>query len=116
METALVELGHHASRPHEHNIPDAVPPAQVIQICRAAQLELITGSRDFVDAVLPGSGRREIFGRVLVFLQDRAEEHEPAIHRLFQRYKRLASGRLYTVTGGRVKVRQLPAGRESPAD
>jgi hypothetical protein len=35
-------------------------------------------------------------------------EQDDAIDRLFTRYKRLAPGRLYTVTGARVKVRQLP--------
>jgi hypothetical protein len=30
------------------------------------------------------------------------------VDRLFDRYKRLSPGRLYTVTGSRVKVRQLP--------
>ena len=33
-------------------------------------------------------------------------EQDDAIDRLFTRYKRLSPGRLYTVTGGRVKVRQ----------
>ncbi|HVX85420.1 MAG TPA: hypothetical protein VH253_11615 [Phycisphaerae bacterium] len=31
-----------------------------------------------------------------------------AMGRLFERYKRLSAGRLYTVTGTRVKIRQLP--------
>jgi predicted GTPase len=35
-------------------------------------------------------------------------EQDDAIDRLFARYKRLTPGRLYIVTPGRVKVRQLP--------
>ena len=107
---ALHELGHASATLREFNLPEEATPAQIVQICRAKQHELLTASREFVDAILPGSGRTEIFGRVLVYLQDRPEEHELGVHRLFERYKRLAPGRLYTVTGGRVKVRQLPAG------
>ena len=87
----------------------ALGPALVVEACRSRQYELLTGSRGFLDGALPGSGRSEVFGRVIVYLQDRPEEHELAIHRLFERYKRLTPGRLYTVTGGRVKVRQLPS-------
>jgi hypothetical protein len=43
-------------------------------------------------------------------------EQDDAITRLFERYKRLTPGRLYTVTGSRVKIRQLPAGGRSPRD
>src|SRR6185437_10755426 len=35
-------------------------------------------------------------------------EQDDAIDRLFERYKRLTPGRLYTVTESRVKIRQLP--------
>jgi hypothetical protein len=35
-------------------------------------------------------------------------EQDDAIDRLFARYKRLSPGRMYTVTGTRVKIRQLP--------
>ena len=50
------------------------------------------------------------FNRSLVFLQLEGGEVEQddAVDRLFERYKRLTPGRLYTVTGSRVKVRQLP--------
>ena len=105
---ALVELGHAPATPREFHLPDAATPAQVIEICRVKQHELLTASRDFLDAVLPASGRREIFARVLVYLQDAPEDHALSVHRLFERYKRLTPGRLYTVTAGRVKVRQLP--------
>jgi hypothetical protein len=50
------------------------------------------------------------FQRSMVYLQlEGADiEQDDAIDRLFKRYKRLTPGRLYTVTGSRVKVRQLP--------
>ena len=113
MAAALRELNHAPATLGEFNLPDAATPVQVIQICRVKQHELMTASRDFLDAILPNSGRREIFNRVLVYLQDAPHDHALAIHRLFERYKRLTPGRLYTITGGRVKVRQLPGGDPS---
>jgi hypothetical protein len=112
---ALAEHRQVAVRPAELSLPEQATPTQILHACRERQYELITTSRDFLDTVLPGSGRTAIFGRVLVFLQDKPEEHELAIHRLFERYKRLTPGRLYTVTGGRVKVRQLPSGPATPS-
>lgn len=110
---ALRELKHAAAHLADLGLPDSPSPAEVLESCRSRQYELLTGSRECLDAVLPGSGRSEVFGRVIVYLQDRPEEHELAIHRLFERYKRLTPGRLYTVTGGRVKVRQLPSASNS---
>ena len=54
--------------------------------------------------------------RSVVFLQLTGgdAEQDDAIDRLFARYKRLTPARLYTVTGSRVKIRQLPAGHSSP--
>ena len=113
MATALAELGHVTARLPAFHLPEEATPVQILHICRVKQHELITAARELVDTVLPGSGRREVFGRILVYLQDRPEEHELAIHRLFERYKRLTPGRLYTVTGGRVKIRQLPSAPNS---
>ena len=50
------------------------------------------------------------FGRSIVYLQLEGGdvEQDDAVDRLFERYKRLTPGRLYTVTGSRVKIRQLP--------
>lgn len=110
---ALWELGHAAVHLADLGLPESPTPAQVLEACRSRQYELLTGSREFLDAILPASGRGEVFGRLIVYLQDLPDEHELAIHRLFERYKRLTPGRLYTVTGGRVKVRQLPSGPNS---
>ena len=109
VEEALREHGHASATLPELNLPEKAAPAQILEACRTSQHELLTGSREFLDGVLPGSGRGEVFGRLIVYLQHRPEEHELAVHRLFERYKRLSPGRLYTVTGGRVKVRQLPS-------
>lgn len=51
------------------------------------------------------------FNRSIVYFQLEGGdvEQDDAVTRLFERYKRLTPGRLYTVTGSRVKVRQLPA-------
>ncbi len=50
------------------------------------------------------------FGRSVVFLQLEGGdvEQDDAVTRLFDRYKRLAPGRIVTVTATRVKIRQLP--------
>ena len=50
------------------------------------------------------------FGRSVVYLhlEGGDVEQDDAVTRLFERYKRLTPGRLYTVTASRVKVRQLP--------
>jgi hypothetical protein len=47
--------------------------------------------------------------RAIVFLQlpGGEIEHDDAIDRLFDRYKRLRPGQLYTVTETRVKVQQF---------
>ena len=54
-----------------------------------------------------------VFPRSIVYLQLQGAdiEQDDAIRRLFERYRRLAPGRLYTVTATRVKVRQLPGKR-----
>jgi hypothetical protein len=76
-------------------------------MARAAQLDICT-----TDAALSAAPflLKFWFNRSIVYLQLEGGEVEQddAIDRLFARYKRLTPGRLYTVTGSRVKVRQLP--------
>ena len=83
------------------------PPAGVLETARVRQLEIVTTDAAVADAIFEGTGR---FGRTIVLLNVEAGdlEQDDAIDRLFERYKRLSPGRLYTVTGSRVKVRQLP--------
>ena len=54
---------------------------------------------------------RPPFNRSIVYFQLEGGdvEQDDAVTRLFERYKRLTPGRLYTVTASRVKVRQLPS-------
>ena len=79
-------------------------PAAVLEHCRRAQLDILTRDPTLIDAAADAG-----FARTLVYLQlpGGEVEQDDAIDRLFQRYKRLGPGRLYTVTETRVKVRQL---------
>ncbi len=85
----------------------ATDPALVLAAAKKAQLDVLTA-----DPVLAATPFEQSagFNRSLVFLQLAGGdvEQDDAIDRLFTRYKRLTPGRLYTVTGTRVKVRQLP--------
>jgi uncharacterized protein (DUF1501 family) len=79
----------------------------VYAAARAKQLEIFTTDPKLAAAPY----EQEIpFKRVVVFLQlEGADvEQDDAVDRLFGRYRRMTPGRLYTVTGSRVKVRQLP--------
>jgi hypothetical protein len=86
--------------------PDA-PASELFAAARKGQLEVITADSSLANAPFEEDLR---FGRTVVFLnvQGADVEQDDAIDRLFTRYKRLAPGRLYTITGSRVKIRQLP--------
>jgi hypothetical protein len=106
---ALVRHGHHAHPAAEAGLAADAPPRDVFAIAHQRQLDLITGDHSLAEAPFAG----EIpFQRSIVYLNvgDGDVEQDDANDRLFKRYKRLSPGRLYTVTGSRVKVRQLPSG------
>jgi hypothetical protein len=86
--------------------PDA-SPADALAAAQNAQVELITNDAGVVDAIYE---QRVPFNRCVVYLQLEGGdvEQDDAIDRLFVRYKRFSAGRMYTVTGSRVKIRQLP--------
>lgn len=107
--SVLRELGHHVATPDSLELGADASAADLLKACRQKQHEIVTASHDVVEQLLPGSGRPDVYGRTIVYLQA-AGDHADAITRLFARYKRLTPGRLYTVTAGRVKVRQLPTG------
>ena len=90
--------------------PDA-PPADVLKAAHKAQLDVMTADAKLAEA--PFAPEAPAFGRSIVYLQLEGGdvEQDDALGRLFERYKRLTPGRLYTVTGTRVKVRQLPGKR-----
>ena len=80
--------------------------AGVLKQAHVKQLDIVTVDAEFVSHAIAHGG----FGRSLVYLQVAGGdvEQDDALNRLFERYKRLTPGRLYTVTASRVKVRQLP--------
>lgn len=100
---------------HEHQgvMPEAVgltndsPKEEIIKQAEKAQLDILTADPDLVEAPY---AQDLWFKRTIVFLQLEGGEVEQddAVDRLFERYKRLNPRRVYTVTGTRVKIRQLP--------
>jgi len=104
-----------ALRRHEHvaHAPDELalaPDVSLVDILKSAhtkQWDVITADQAMASAPFDAGF---VFSRSIVFLQLEGGdvEQDDAVDRLFARYKRLVPGRLYTVTGSRVKVRQLP--------
>ncbi|HVT79084.1 MAG TPA: hypothetical protein VHM90_00390 [Phycisphaerae bacterium] len=85
----------------------------LLELIGKKQWNLVTTDTDLV---------RELYekkiayaGVIVLILDDPDDLHDQgqAIDRLFERYKRLTPGRLYTVTPSRVKIRQLPGGHMS---
>lgn len=105
---ALVRHGHQAVRPGDLDLAGDADPAEVLKAAHARQLEILTADPKLVDAIF--EQKLAFPGRSIVMLGvDPADvEQDDAIDRLFARYKRLATGRLYTATRSRVKIRQLP--------
>jgi len=105
---ALERHGHKVQDMAQFGLPPEIDPARVLEAAQAAQLDILT-----TDAALSAAPflMNYWFNRSIVYLQLEGGEVEQddAIDRLFDRYKRLTPGRLYTVTASRVKVRQLPS-------
>ena len=110
-----------ALRRHEHKpstmadvgLPTEASPAEVLRFAHKAQLDVLTTDASLAEApfLMAERGEGSPYGRTIVYLglEGGDVEQDDAVDRLFDRYKRLSPGRLYTVTGSRVKVRQLPA-------
>lgn len=103
-------LGRHGDKtqlPQDIDLPGDASPDAVFDAAHAKQLDIVTNDPALAKGAFESSMK---FSRSLVFLQLEGGdvEQDDAIDRLFARYKRLAPGRMYTVTGSRVKVRQLP--------
>ena len=92
----------------ELGLPADAQPRELLKAAQSKQLDVMTTDSALVNTIFD---EKIWFNRVVVFLQLEGGdvEQDDAIDRLFERYKRLTPGRLYTVTGSRVKVRQLPA-------
>jgi hypothetical protein len=87
--------------PVSENIAD---PALLLPLLSKKQWNLVTTHAEFVRELY--EKKSEFAGSIVLLLSDAANP----IDRLFDRYKRLSPRRLYTVTGSRVKIRQLPGG------
>lgn len=85
------------------------PCSDILHAAHRRQLDVLTTDARLVEAAF-GPKQQPFVGRCIVYLQLEGGdvEQDDAIDRLFARYKRLSPGRIYTVTGSRVKVRQLP--------
>jgi len=83
---------------------------EVLRLAHQRQLDVVTTDAALASAATQLAGR---FDRCVVYIQVEGDdvEQDDAVDRLFERYKRLTPGKLYTVTGSRVKVRQLPGAR-----
>ena len=106
-------LVRHEQKTHaigELGLSSDAQPRELLKAAQSKQLDLMTTDSSLVNAIFD---EKIWFNRVVVFLQLEGgdDEQDDAIDRLFQRYKRLTPGRLYTVTGSRVKIRQLPGSR-----
>jgi Domain of unknown function (DUF5615) len=106
---ALKRHGHTVHTTAELGLPEKASIRDVVWTANKKQWDLVTGNVDLVRWIFED---RFPFKRSLVHLQlEGADvEQDDAIDRLFARYKRLHPGRLYTITGSRVKIRQLPTG------
>jgi hypothetical protein len=90
-------------------VEDIGDPVVLLPALDKRQWNLVTTDRGLVNLVYE---KKVSFGGVIVLLLDPAAGADPqvAVARLFERYRRLAPRRLYTVTPNRVKIRQLPGG------
>ena len=112
---ALRRHGHSTHEVAELEIGEQPGAAEVIAAAGKRQWDILTA--DAALTLVPYD-QGIVFGRSIMFLQLEGGdvEQDDAIDRLFERYRRLTPGRLYTVTGTRVKVRQLPTRRLGPTE
>jgi predicted nuclease of predicted toxin-antitoxin system len=105
---ALRQRGDNVVDPTTVGLPPDSPHPEVLKSAHKAQLDVMTSDAKLAES--PFAEGAPPFGRSIVYLQLEGGDVEPddAVTRLFERYKRLTPGRLYTVTGTRVKIRQLP--------
>ena len=87
------------------------PPDDVLTAAHNDNAEVLTTDPAMAKALFDREDAPPKFARSIVYFQLEGGdvEQDDAVTRLFERYKRLTPGRLYTVTASRVKVRQLPS-------
>lgn len=105
---ALRQREDHVVDPATVGVTADAPHADWLKAAHKAQLDVMTHDAKLAEA--PFAEDAPAFGRSIVYLQLEGGdvEQDDAVTRLFDRYRRLTPGRLYTVTGSRVKIRQLP--------
>ena len=108
---ALRQRGDTVQDPAAVGVKPEAAHADVLKVAHKAQLDVMTTDAKLAEASYAEEAAP--FGRSIVYLQLEGGdvEQDDAVTRLFERYKRLTPGRLYTVTGTRVKIRQLPTTR-----
>ena len=108
---ALRGRGDAVQDPETLGVTPESPHADVLKAAHKAQLDVLTSDARLAESAFAEDAPK--FGRSIVYLQLEGGdvEQDDAVGRLFERYKRLTPGRLYTVTGTRVKIRQLPGQR-----
>jgi hypothetical protein len=99
----LAEL---AAKPAAPPDPAALAdPAVLLPLLDITQWHLLTTDAAFVRGLYE---KKLLFRGIIVLLLPDPADNPLPIPRLFERYKRLTPGRLYTITPNRVKIRQLP--------
>jgi hypothetical protein len=81
-------------------------PRQALRLLTRDQRQLLTTDNGFVHTLY--EEKLSFAGVIVLILDSAAGDQAAAIDRLFERYPRLTPRRLYTITGSRVKIRQLP--------
>ncbi len=100
----LASLLSDAEEPGIVEAPDS--PQTLLPLLQKKQLQLLTTDTKFIADLYE---QKVLFPGVIVLILEQSEGTQAeAIDRLFERYPRLTPRRLYTITGSRVKIRQLP--------
>jgi hypothetical protein len=104
---ALKRHQHHVHEMPELALASDAPPMEVLKAAVKKQWDVLTTDSTLAEAPF---SQELSFPRTIVHLhlEGGDVEQDDAIDRLFDRYKRLAPKRLYTITPTRVKIRQLP--------
>ncbi len=107
---ALRRHGHGVHLREELQLASEADAGELLRALKQRQWDLLTTDSQLAEAPF---ALDLWLDRCIVYLQLSGGdvEQDDAIDRLFTRYKRLVPGRLYTVTGSRVKIRQLPSRR-----
>ena len=112
IQAALIEAKHgcHTLLELAEEDFDSDDPGQLLPLLAKKQWNLITTDGDFIRELYE---RKVAFGGIVVQLLPPHESPETSIPRLFERYPRLTSRRLYMITRSGVKIRQLPGAAQA---